>query len=193
MTTKNHYELAIYLIRNYIHFDSEPANMAFIFGCIEPDLNIATYLKGSLSCQPLRGHHYPNMIPSIQSLLKKLQCSENRGFLYYYRIGKLVHYLTDAFTYPHNPVFRGNLLEHIRYEKDLGNRFSTVLSTWYAQPKVYDIDNLYPYFTAMHDEYLKQQLKAAVDISFILDVIPTVLKSLYTITPVTCLMGGGNI
>lgn len=56
MTTKSHYDLAVYLLGNYAHFSSDSANAAFIFGCVEPDVNVTTYLKGSLILQPLRGH-----------------------------------------------------------------------------------------------------------------------------------------
>lgn len=35
----------------------------------------------------------------------------------YYHLGKLLHYVTDAFTFPHNEEFRGNLKEHVEYEK----------------------------------------------------------------------------
>ena len=37
----------------------------------------------------------------------------------YYTLGKLTHYLADAFTYPHNDHFSDSLMDHHRYESDL--------------------------------------------------------------------------
>ena len=37
----------------------------------------------------------------------------------YYTLGKLTHYLADAFTYPHNENYPDSLLCHRQYETDL--------------------------------------------------------------------------
>ena len=36
-----------------------------------------------------------------------------------YLLGKLIHYIADAFTFPHNNVFKGNLVQHCKYENKL--------------------------------------------------------------------------
>ena len=41
----------------------------------------------------------------------------------YYTLGKLTHYLADAFTYPHNENFPDTMLDHHRYETDLRQYF----------------------------------------------------------------------
>lgn len=178
MTTKSHYDLALYLLRNTTNLGSAIANAAFVLGCVEPDVNVTTYLKGSLSYQPLRGHNYPNTAHSIETLLKKMQRCEKTGILYGYRLGKLLHYLTDAFTYPHNQNFAGNLQEHVCYEQDMEKSFEAALSARKTAPAIYEADILYTVFFTMHEQYLKQQPGAETDISFVLDVIPSVFQSL---------------
>lgn len=37
----------------------------------------------------------------------------------YYTLGKLTHYLADAFTYPHNENYPESLIAHRQYEDDL--------------------------------------------------------------------------
>ena len=37
----------------------------------------------------------------------------------YYTLGKLTHYLADAFTYPHNENYPDSMLCHHQYETDL--------------------------------------------------------------------------
>lgn len=36
-----------------------------------------------------------------------------------YLLGKLIHYIADAFTFPHNNVFKRNLVQHCKYENKL--------------------------------------------------------------------------
>lgn len=185
MTTKSHYDFGNYLLKNYVQFNSDSANTAFLLGCVEPDVNVATYLRGSLSYQFLRGHNYPNLMPYVKMLHKKLQHCVKKDFVYYYRIGKLVHYLTDAFTYPHNSIFTGNLHEHIRYEQELESRFKSTMPIQLKKPKIYELDHLYSYFRAAHDVYLKSRPGAETDMYFILNIIPTTVVSLFAAVPIT--------
>lgn len=182
MTTKSHYDLALYLLSRITDLGSALANAAFVLGCVEPDVNVATYLKGSLSCQPLRGHNYPNTAPYIKTLFKKMQRSEHPGILYWYRLGKLLHYLTDAFTYPHNQNFTGNLREHVRYEQHAEKAFEAALLTQKAMPIASETNKLLADFFSKHEQYLQQQPGAETDISFVLEVVPSVFRSLYVKT-----------
>ena len=36
-----------------------------------------------------------------------------------YLLGKLIHYVADAFTFLYNKVFKGNLVQHCKYENKL--------------------------------------------------------------------------
>lgn len=179
MTAKTHFDLALYLLRNITDFGSAFENAAFIIGCVEPDMNVTTYLKGSLSYQPLRGHNYPNTAHYIEALLGKMQRCEKTGILYCYRLGKLLHYLTDAFTYPHNQNFTGTLREHVLYEQKTEKVFESALSARKVTPNAYEANKLYEFFSSKHEEYMKQQPGAETDIQFILNVIPFVFHSLY--------------
>jgi len=96
---------------------------AFLFGCIQPDYNIFTYLKGSWRAQWLKGHNYKNSERCMNRTIYKLQSSSSWGMKEYYRLGKLIHYVSDAFTYPHNDYFGENLKEHRCYEGTLNSHF----------------------------------------------------------------------
>ena len=45
----------------------------------------------------------------------------------FYRLGTLMHYLADAFTYPHTDAFCGDLQAHRAYERELHETFSSYL------------------------------------------------------------------
>lgn len=108
-----------------------------------------------------------------------MQHSEKSGVLYCYRFGKLIHYLTDAFTYPHNPTFTGNLNAHVRYEQETEKIFESTLSMQKKKPIAYEENKLYAFFSLKHEQYLEHQPGAETDIQFVLDVIPFVFQSLY--------------
>lgn len=106
---------------------------AFLFGCIEPDRNPATYLKGSLHYQWLRGHNYRNARPFMRHIARRLEAKDQLNLFDYYTLGKLIHYTTDAFTYAHNDMFTTNLGDHREYEVALQDHF---LSYIQSNPKV---------------------------------------------------------
>ena len=60
MRRNSHVQLGSFLARNYMRNVPKSCVYAFRFGCIEPDMNPATYLKGSLHIQRLRGHNFNN-------------------------------------------------------------------------------------------------------------------------------------
>ncbi len=102
---------------------------AFLFGCTEPDKNPATYLKGTLRVQPLRGHNWQSAQKYMQRIARRLERRKKLRLLDYYTLGKLIHYITDAFTHTHNASFREDLLAHRRYEHQLQDRFLAMLDT----------------------------------------------------------------
>ena len=63
----------------------------------------------------------------MRKLFDSVQKQERIGIRKCYHLGKLTHYVADAFTFPHNKKFCGSLKEHRRYEKTLHDQFSDVL------------------------------------------------------------------
>lgn len=123
MRGKSHLCLGQYLVEKYMPNAPKRCIRAFLIGCIEPDRNPATYLKGSIRCQWLRGHNYENARRYIRRLAERLERKERLSLIDYYALGKLIHYTVDAFTYAHNQDFPVDLREHCAYEKALQNYF----------------------------------------------------------------------
>ena len=105
MRGKSHRCLGKYLVQHYMSDTPERYVKAFLLGCIEPDRNPATYLKGSIRCQWLRGHNYRNARRFMRAISARLERKETLKLFDYYTLGKLIHYTTDAFTYAHNDTF----------------------------------------------------------------------------------------
>ena len=101
---------------------------AFQLGCIEPDRNPITYLKGSLRSQWLRGHNYRNARRFMRKIAFRLEHKPKLNLYDYYTLGKLLHYTADAFTYAHNIDFPTALSDHKQYEDDLQAHFLAFLA-----------------------------------------------------------------
>ena len=128
MQKRSHALLASALLRQEEGFSARRYAWAFLFGSFQPDCNPLSYLKGSLRCRKFGGHTYGNAQPYILSRIRRLQNRSRWTLWQYYTLGKLTHYVADAFTYPHNDHFPDGLLDHHRYERDLRRYFPGYLA-----------------------------------------------------------------
>ena len=128
MRGQSHRRLGQYLAEHYMAHVPGICVKAFQLGCIEPDRNPLTYLKGSLRCQWLRGHNYHNAQRYMRRICRYLEKKDHLNLYDYYSLGKLIHYTADAFTYAHNADFPSRLSSHMEYEAALQNRFLEFMS-----------------------------------------------------------------
>lgn len=123
MRGKSHRCLGQYLVQHYMNDTPKRYVRAFLIGCVEPDRNPVTYLKGSLRCQWMRGHNYRNARRFMRQISQRLERKTELKLFDYYTLGKLIHYTTDAFTYAHNDTFPTALSDHREYEAELQEHF----------------------------------------------------------------------
>lgn len=167
MRGKSHHYLGQYLVRHYMNHVPHSCKKAFLIGCVEPDRNPATYLKGSIRCQWLRGHNYPNAVHFMRNISRRLENKRRFRLWDYYTLGKLIHYIADSFTYAHNDIFPKNLAGHREYEIALQNHFLTYIE---KDPKMNIIithsvmESVYKY----HYEYETMESGVHTDSYFVL-------------------------
>lgn len=116
MQSKDHVILGSFLLEKFRESLSPLKKALFLFGCVEPDLNPTTYLRGSRKNEFLRGHNAENAKEHTEKLVEKLLESGVETPAEWFRLGTALHYTADAFTFPHNSFFAGTLKEHIEYE-----------------------------------------------------------------------------
>lgn len=178
MRGKSHLRIADYLLEHYLPDIPKRYQTAFRIGCIEPDRNPATYLKGSIRCQWLRGHNYKNARRFMRGISQRLERKEHLHLFDYYTLGKLIHYTTDAFTYAHNDTFPTQLKEHKEYEHALQEHFLEFME---QDPQVNIpmartiMDAIYSY----HKEYEKAESNIDTDSRFALNACCCVLAILF--------------
>lgn len=157
MRGKSHISLGYYLLDRYLPALPSRYRRAFMLGCIEPDRNPATYFKGSLRFQWLRGHNYRNASRFMRRISLRLEQKSAWNLFDYYTLGKLIHYTADAFTYPHNDHFPHNLSGHRDYEVQLQNHFLSYLQ---EDPQV-DIRLAKSIMDGIADYHLEYSMEAA--------------------------------
>lgn len=112
MKTETHWKLALKILKNDIPEMPFKSRVAFAFGCVKPDFDIFSYLRG-LKRKPFYGHNWNNAHGYIMRLSRKAEKKALGSFGF----GLLVHYLCDAFTFVHNDGFSGGLKAHAVYER----------------------------------------------------------------------------
>ena len=177
MRGKSHLRIAQYLLENYLPDIPKSCQTAFRIGCIEPDRNPATYLKGSIRCQWLRGHNYLNARRFMRAISARLERKERLNLFDYYTLGKLIHYTTDAFTYAHNDNFPVQLREHKVYEDALQEHFLEFMEQD-PQVNVPIARTIMEAICSYHKEYERVEANIQTDSHFALNACCCVLTIL---------------
>lgn len=180
MRGKSHKSLGKYLAERYFPNTPKRYVRAFLIGCVEPDRNPATYLKGSLRREFLRGHNYENAMRYMARVAKRLEKKRVWRLFDYYTMGKLIHYTTDAFTYAHNTSFGTNLSDHREYEHALQEHFLTYLEEA-PEIEVRTFRCVMDAISAYHGDYDRSPMGIRTDARFALRASCCVLMTLLAI------------
>ena len=179
MRKKSHILLARYLA------DQMPANTslqshrkAFCLGNILPDIQPSFITKR---------HEYFGTFDEVQEkiiLLVETGAEDLNDRVFWRRIGEVMHYIADYFTFPHNRTFDGTLRQHNSYEKNLKNELKTFVKSGkadvYAEKKLKfeNLGELDDFIKDHHREYLGRKRNIDEDIHYILSVCYQVFQGL---------------
>ncbi len=179
MQFSDHRTLALYLVDYSDNRELLKHRRAFVLGSLVPDINICTYVKGLLKGKPFKMHFTVNSEAAIRRKMRKLTEKKEFTCLDYYRLGVLTHLLADTFTYPHNEIFPGTMIEHAEYEaRELHPAFKSA-----SRGKILELDlerekNLWDLCCNAHKNYSKTEPSAQVDICYIVSVCGRVCEGL---------------
>ena len=180
MRTADHRRLGQYLLREIEEYKNPPLlhKISFIWGNIEPDINYVTYLKGFSENKKFQGHNSQNGMKHIKKLTEKIE-GKPLNVITCYRAGKITHYIADAFTFPHNDGFTGNIKNHMSYERRLHCKFSQYLdkASFPFRVKIQEPDP-WVVFACMHARYILWRKTQTDDIEYMLQAAGQVLISI---------------
>lgn len=177
MKQESHRRLGQYLMEQLQQPPKRRYSKAFLLGCVEPDSNPFSYLKGSIRSKWFYGHNYQNADRWIDRSIRRLQRHEHWKIFDYYRLGKLIHYTSDAFTYVHNNCFNEPISAHRAYEWQLQDQFLQRLSDYQAlrEARRRDLDTA---FRAAHEQYLQTVADVQNDCRYILEMTTRLFRQL---------------
>lgn|SRR5574344_355427 len=155
MQSIDHLLLAKELIKYDPIFKIKKYRRAFIIGSVEPDFNPFSYLRGTLHYQSLRGHNNPNTTKYIEKEIKIYENKALKTVFDYFKLGVLIHYLADSFTYPHNIKFKGTIKDHLIYEDNLHYSFLKYLNN--SNTYEYHKHNFLEFLRKYHQKYLNKK------------------------------------
>lgn len=118
MKTDSHRFLGQFLLRRW-GSPGPGKRAAFLWGCVEPDRNYATYLRGFLRTGRPGGHGYDSRCPWLVRRLTRLEKRRQLRLVDWFYLGQTLHYVADSFTHAHTPRFQGSLADHRAYEEHL--------------------------------------------------------------------------
>ena len=168
MQKRSHKLLASALLQSQQGFAARRYELAFLFGSFQPDCNPLTYLKGSLHGRRLQGHCYPNSRAYVESRIRRLQQRREHWTMWqYYTLGKLTHYLADAYTYPHNPDYPDSMLDHHNYETDFRQFMRGYLAHQHLRRQQARRD-LVAALEELHEQYMATRASMVRDAAYIL-------------------------
>lgn len=178
MKQESHRLLGYYLIGQLNHMPKLSYRRAFLIGCVEPDRNFLSYLKGSIRSRWFYGHNYQNADRWIERHINRLKSKARWNIWSYYCLGKLIHYTSDAFTYVHNNCFTASIAAHRAYEDELQEHFLHCLAERRCSDSTTrpDINRV---LRAAHRRYLKNVADVQRDCRYILNMTSWLFNELF--------------
>ncbi len=168
MRKKSHISLAMYLVREMKLEGLYKHRKAFYFGSILPDLT------PKMVTSP---HEFATSYADIQEFIRSIFAEgigeEWKERVFWRRIGFVLHYMADYFTFPHNVSFEGNLKDHCMYESEM--KYYLREFVWTAEARqifargreearrIRNIEELFGYIEKMHEAYMQSEHSVAED------------------------------
>ena len=111
---KSHISLARFIVQDMQIPAMEEHWKAFYLGSILPDC-----VPSFLTTKHEFDGTFDRVKNRISGLLEDEKGLEEHARVFMRRLGEVLHYLADYFTFPHNKIYPGNIKDHCYYEKEL--------------------------------------------------------------------------
>lgn len=176
MVKTNHMLLANAVLKTYGGFRHPRFEKAFVCGSISPDCNPLTYFKGSIEYNFLHGHNYVNARRWMFRAIRRLQRHSHWTLWDYYTLGKITHYLGDAFIYPHNEHYPHGPVGHRLYEVEFRGAFKRYMAD---NPPVVCLGKpqLVEAIKTLHAQYMESSSVVQRDMGYIVKAVSMVMAS----------------
>ena len=183
MRKKSHISLAGYLVRELRLQELVKYKKAFYLGSILPDLN-PKMVKEPHEIET----SFEKFKDSICRLIQDAKSGTCNGRVFWRKLGMVIHYLADYFTFPHNTAYDGNLKDHCVYEGDMKYQMREYVRTPEAKRifldqreqafRISSEEALFAYIKGAHECYLAGRYCVVEDCRWILEMSAVVLVAM---------------
>lgn len=189
---KSHISVAKMIVRNVEHEELRHHWKAFYLGSVLPD------------CRPsflTKRHEYNGTFEETAEEIRLLSGEEaeqdnnsvnsgpKRGSAAYFRkLGEVLHFVADYFTFPHNQEYEGNLRDHCRYEKHLKNYLREYIESGRAarqerRIRIFrNVEEILTFITTAHREYVSRRRSVEEDARYIIHLCQQVAYGILQLT-----------
>lgn len=180
MRKKSHISLAKHIVNVSTMQNFDKHKKAFYIGSILPD------------CRPsfLTKRHEINATfdlvkNGIERLTQGYDHIEELSTAYFTRLGEVVHYVADYFTFPHNKEYPGNMKQHCIYEGELKHKLreyirnitESNIHNWKEKMQFEEIEQFHSvadiceFIRKAHENYIHQEVHSVeADCRYIVEV-----------------------
>ena len=108
----------------------------------------------------------------------------DNGRAFMRRLGEIIHYIADYFTFPHNQIYDGNLKDHCMYEKELKFRLREYVKSGKAfrdridAKKFETPEAVCSFVKKAHEDYLKMKHGVQEDCEYIVRICHQVVQAI---------------
>lgn len=182
MRKKSHLALAYYLMTSEGMETLTTHKKAFYWGSILPDC-VPSFITTR--------HCIDDTFLHVRRELMRLVCSYNptKGITSSFcrRLGVILHYVADYFTFPHNSFYPGTITDHCRYEEELKQTLRSYIKQdgnkryRLKDPIAYDVESICSYIREAHQMYTNSCHGIDNDCTYIVQVCHNVVDSILCI------------
>ena len=179
MRKKSHISLARYIVNDMKIPVMTEHRRAFYLGSILPD------------CKPsflTQRHEFDGTFDMVKERIRMLSEDSDliveNGRVFMRRLGEVIHYIADYFTYPHNCIYEGNLKDHCVYEEELKLRLREYVRSGEAfrvridAKKFQTPEAVCCFIRRAHEEYLQMKHGVKEDCEYIVRVCHQVVQAI---------------
>lgn len=165
----SHINLGNFLIEQE---DFQIKRKCFILGNILPDcLPTFIYVK----------HNIDKTFMKVEKLLEELSELDTNTYRFWIKLGCIMHYTADYFTYPHTKLYHDGFWKHNSYEKRLKDRFREHLNEIQKRHIQFfkTSEELISYIKEKQNSYFSEKKQNKMDVDLDIDYIYEVCYTIF--------------
>lgn len=182
MRKKSHISLAKGVIHGLDINSRINHRLSFYVGSIWPDCT-----PSFLTRRHCIEETFDIFLKRMSKFIIKFNPKRDMGIISTWRMGVVLHYIADYFTFPHNSNYTGSLKEHCAYEEELKHRMYQYIDAVKASEAEYNIPvmtntkQIAEYIREKHDQYMSIEGNVDADCGYSYLACIRVMASLMSI------------